>query len=240
MDGFAHLQEELNALLGIQLQAHQLQAAHRYADLLVEWNQKINLTAITSPEDIRKKHFLDSLSCDLVFRGSSPGRLIDVGTGAGFPGLPLKILYPEMQLTLVESVAKKTSFLSVIVQELGLKAVEIVTNRAEAVGQDPAHREKYDWAVARALAGLPVLVEYLLPLVKVGGFVLAQKGETALEELKEAHKALGILGGKAREPIPVSLPGLPDRRYLVLIEKTRPTPAQFPRRVGLPGKRPLR
>jgi len=239
MDGFELLQEEFFALVGQKLELHQLEMLQRYADLLSEWNQKVNLTAITNPEEIRRKHFLDSLSCMLVTKGTPPHRMIDIGTGAGFPGLPLKILHPEMHLTLVESVAKKTNFLSLVVQELGLKPVEIITDRAEIVGQDPAHRERYDWAVARAVAGLPVLVEYLLPLARVGGFVLAQKGDTALEEIKAAQSAIAALGGKAREPVPVALPGIPEKRYLVVIEKIRPTPTQYPRRVGIPSKRPL-
>jgi 16S rRNA (guanine527-N7)-methyltransferase len=239
MDGFELLQEEFFALIGQKLEPHQLKAAHRYADLLSEWNQKINLTAIKTPEEIRRKHFLDSFSCMLVTKGTPTHQMIDIGTGAGFPGLPLKILHPEMHLTLVESVAKKTNFLSLVVQELGLKPVEIITERAEIVGQDPDHRERYDWAVARAVAGLPILVEYLLPLARVGGFVLAQKGDTALEEIKAAQPAIAALGGKAREPIPVALPGVPEKRFLVVIEKTHPTPAQYPRRVGIPSKRPL-
>jgi len=239
MDGFEHLIQELTGLAGVNLQASQFEALQTYADLLAEWNQKVNLTAITAPEDIRRKHFLDSLSCLLVMKGTPAARLIDIGTGAGFPGLPLKILQPEIHLTLVESVAKKTKFLSIVVQELGLEQVEIITDRAETVGQDPAHRESYDWAVARAVAGLPVLAEYLLPLVRVGGSALAQKGESALEELNTAQTAITTLGGQALEPLPVSLPDVPEKRYLVVIDKVRPTPATYPRRVGIPAKRPL-
>jgi 16S rRNA (guanine527-N7)-methyltransferase len=153
MDGFELLRKELNDLVGVTLGPDQFDALHKYAELLALWNQKINLTAITSPEEIRRKHFLDSLSCLLAIKDTPSGRLIDIGTGAGFPGLPLKILLPELQLTLVESVAKKTKFLSLVVQELGLEMVEIITTRAETVGQDPAHREGYDWVVARAVAG---------------------------------------------------------------------------------------
>ena len=239
MDGFELLQEEFFTLVGQKFEPYQLEAAQRYADLLSEWNQKINLTAITTPEEIRRKHFLDSLSCMLVIKDTPTHRMIDIGTGAGFPGLPLKILHPEMHLTLVESVAKKTNFLSLIVQELGLKPVEVITERAEIVGQDPAHRERYDWAVARAVAGLTVLVEYLLPLTRVGGFALAQKGDTALEEIKAAQPAIATLGGQVRDPVQVVLPGVPEKRYLVVIEKIHPTPAQYPRRVGIPSKRPL-
>lgn len=239
MDGFEQIKQELTDLAGVTLGTSQFDALQTYAELLAEWNQKVNLTAITSPEEIRRKHFLDSLSCLLVMKGTPSHRLIDIGTGAGFPGLPLKILQPEMHLTLVESVAKKTNFLSLVVQELGLEQVEILTDRAETVGQNPAHRESYDWAVARAVQRLPVLAEYLLPLIRVGGYALAQKGESALEELNAAQHAIATLGGQAREPLPVTLPGVPEKRYLIVIEKVRSTPANYPRRVGIPAKRPL-
>ncbi len=239
MEDFHLLATEFQKLSGQTLTESQMQAAEKYADLLQEWNQKVNLTRITTPEEIRIKHFLDSLSCQIAMQGSPVDRVIDVGTGGGFPGLPLRLLYPEMRLTLVESIAKKTTFLSLVVQELGLDHVQVVTSRAEDVGQDPAHREQYTWAVARAVALLPVLAEYLLPLVRVGGFVLAQKGATAPEELQTAGPALEILGGRFREMIPVSLPDLEEKRYLVVIEKVAPTPPKYPRRAGMPAKRPL-
>ena len=239
MKGFDLLRQEFHQLSGISLDDAQLNAAHRYADLLHTWNQKINLTGLSTPEDIRIKHFLDSLSCQQVLKDTSRESLVDVGTGGGFPGLPLKMLYPDMHLTLVESTAKKTAFLSLVVQELGLKQVEVVTARAEDVGQRQEHRQKYDWAVARAVAILPVLVEYLLPLVRVGGRVLAQKGESALEEVGSAGEAIEILGGRLAEVQEVELPGVNDKRYLVVIEKIAPTPQKYPRRVGIPAKRPL-
>lgn len=239
MKDFNLLQTEFQQLSGLTLTDSQMQAANQYADRLHEWNQRVNLTRITSPEEIRIKHFLDSLSCQTVMHGTPVDAVIDVGTGGGFPGLPLRLLYPEMHLTLVESIAKKTAFLSLVVQELGLDNVQVVTGRAEDVGQDPAHREKYDWAVARAVAGLPVLAEYLLPLVRVGGFMLAQKGATAPEELEAAAPALEVLGGKFKELIPVSLPDVEGVRYLVVVEKVAPTPPKYPRRAGMPAKRPL-
>lgn len=230
---------EARQYFGLTLSPAQLELLARYADLLLEWNQKINLTAIRSPEEIRVKHFLDSLSCSLAIKGTDISKMIDIGTGAGFPGIPLKIIYPEMQLTLVESVTKKTQFLSEVVQVLGLEEVEIHPSRAETLGKQADHRESYPWAVARAVAGLPVLCEYLLPLVKIGGFMLAQKGDNALAELERAQSAIEILGGKTIETIPVELPGVTKERYLVKIEKVSPTPEKYPRREGIPSKRPL-
>jgi 16S rRNA (guanine527-N7)-methyltransferase len=239
MKNFNRLAQEFEALTGKTLTEDQLAGMHRHANLLAEWNRKISLTSITDPDEIRIKHFLDSLSCDLALSGRQIGSMIDVGTGGGFPGLPFKLLYPQSTLTLADSVAKKTSFLSLVVQDLGLEGVSMFTGRAEVIGQMPEHREQYDLALARAVAGLPVLVEYLLPLVKVGGMMLAQKGGTAFKELDEAEIAIATLGGMTLPPVEVSFPGIPETRYLLLIEKTTPTPSKYPRRVGIPTKRPL-
>jgi 16S rRNA (guanine527-N7)-methyltransferase len=239
MQGFDQLPAEASKYLAVTISQEQNAVLSKYADLVVEWNKKFNLTAIRDPEEIRIKHFLDSLSCVLAIGDEPVPSLIDIGTGAGFPGLPLKILYPETQLTLVESVVKKTHFLSHTVQELDLNRVEVVTARAEIVGYQARHREKYDWAVARAVANLPVLCEYLLPLVKVGGYILAQKGESALLELQEAQYAIKLLGGRHEKTIPVRLPGIPEERYLLVIQKTSLTPEKYPRREGIPAKRPL-
>ncbi len=239
MDRFSNLTHEFEHLTGKSLAEDQLAAAFLYAKLLDEWSQKISLTSITDPDEVRIKHFLDSFSCDLVMNGTAVNRVIDVGTGAGFPGLPLKLIYPQMHLTLVDSVAKKTAFLSEVVQKLNLSDVVVITERAEALGKMPRHREQYDWALARAVAGLPVLAEYLLPLVRVGGFMLAQKGETTEKELAEAEQAIKTLGGEPHMVTRVSLPGITDSRYLVVIKKVAPTPEKYPRRVGIPAKRPL-
>ncbi|MCI0554747.1 MAG: 16S rRNA (guanine(527)-N(7))-methyltransferase RsmG, partial [Anaerolineae bacterium] len=198
-----------------------------------------NLTAIRDTESIRTKHFLDSFSCVLAWKANPPHRLIDVGTGAGFPGLPLKILYPNLKLTLVESVGKKAMFCQHIVSVLGLEYVQVIKSRAEDVGQDPNHRESYDWAVARAVANLNILSEYLLPLVKLGGTMLAQKGESGPAEANSAGKAIKVLGGELRELIPVQLPGVAEDRYLVLVDKVAATPAKYPRKAGVPSKMPL-
>jgi 16S rRNA (guanine527-N7)-methyltransferase len=167
------------------------------------------------------------------------GRVVDVGTGAGFPGLVLKILRPDIELVLVESVEKKAGFCRTVVDELGLKGVAVLTERAEALGQDPAHRESYDWAVARAVAAMPVLAEYLLPLVRVGGRALAQKGAGGPAEAQDAASAFETLGGALKSHREAHLPGLTEPHTLVVLEKLRPTPGNYPRRAGIPAKRPL-
>ena len=167
------------------------------------------------------------------------GRVIDVGTGAGFPGLVLKIAHPEIRLTLVESVAKKANFCRLVVESLDLKNVEVLTERAEVLGQSPQHREQYDWAVARALATMPALAEYLLPLVRVGGHVLTQKGSGGLDEAQASAAAVALLGGKLHSHKETHLPGVPAPHLLIVYEKIRPTPPQYPRRPGVPAKNPL-
>ncbi|MGD0879496.1 MAG: 16S rRNA (guanine(527)-N(7))-methyltransferase RsmG [Anaerolineales bacterium] len=226
-------------LFGIHLSGRQVVALFAFENELLAWNQKFNLTAIRDAEGIRIKHFLDSFSCVLAWKENPPMRLIDVGTGAGFPGIPLKILYPSMQLTLVESVGKKASFCRRAVELLKLEAVEVITGRAEELGQMSSQRESYEWAVARAVANLPVLAEYLLPLVRVGGKMLAQKGHSGPVEAHNAEPAMKLLGGQIRQLIPVTLPGVAEERYLVVVDKVAATPPQYPRKPGFPAKKPL-
>ena len=233
------LARDAQALFNIHLSGRHLTALSTYEKELLEWNQKFNLTAIRDSESIRTKHFLDSFSCVLAWKTSPPNQLIDIGTGAGFPGIPLKILYPNLKLTLVESVGKKVMFCQHIVGVLGLEHVEVVQARAEDLGQHAQYREKYDWAVARAVANLNVLSEYLIPLVKVGGGVLAQKGESGPAEAQSAEEAMKLLGGKLKQLIPVHLPGVADDRYLVVVEKVAATPPRYPRKPGIPMKMPL-
>ena len=226
-------------LLQLNLTPAQVEAFHQYAELLAEWNQKFNLTAITDSHGLQVKHFLDSLSVLLVLRCAPDARLVDVGTGAGFPGIPLKIVCPRLRLTLVESSRKKAGFCRSASEALGLRDMRVVNARAEGAGQDPAHREQYDWAVARAVAQMPVLLEYLLPLVKVGGHALAMKGEDAPSETQAAARALEVLGGRLNKLTPVELPGVAETRYLVVCDKVARTDAKYPRRPGMPLKRPL-
>lgn len=233
------LEAEARGRLNLNLSRRQLHAFEAYASLLVEWNARSNLTAITKPGDIAVKHFLDSLTCLLAMGAPGAGRLIDVGSGAGFPGLPIKIACPGLRVTLVESTGKKVEFCRHVIRELGLKDVELIHERGEDVGHWDLHREAYDWAVARAVAALPVLVEYLFPLVRVGGLAIAQKGETGPAEAHAAEAALRILGGRIRQLIPIHLPRVAETRFLVVMVKDAATPGEFSRRPGLPSKRPL-
>lgn len=225
------------AAWGLTLSPAQLEQFDSYAAELRRWNEQINLTAIADTPGIVTRHFLDSLRCATSW-GDAPGSLVDIGAGAGFPGLPLKILRPELQLTLVESIAKKAAFLRHIVDTLGLTNVEVIVARAEAVGRDPAQRERYAVAVARAVAELRVLAEYCLPLCRVGGRFLAPKGARIEEELQAALPAIAQLGGRLVAIEPVALPEL-EPRTLVIVEKISPTPPQYPRAAGVPAKRPL-
>ena len=227
------------AALGASLSADQVAQFAAYEALLLEWNERIALTAIREPRQLRVRHFLDALSCAAATGRLDGQSLIDIGSGAGLPGLPLKILYPGLRLTLVDSVAKKARFLEMVAAELGLGEVTVIAERAEVLGQQPAHREGYDWATARAVAELRVLAELLLPLCRVGGRALAQKGDSAAEELAAAGPAISVLGGGASQLTPVRLPETEATHYLVVIDKAAPTDARYPRRAGMPAKRPL-
>jgi len=234
---------------GLSLSPTQIQTFQRYCDQLLEWNQRFNLTAITDPEQVEIRHFLDSLSCLLALTAVSAEPLtvwlarslyaLDIGTGAGFPGLPLKIVWPSLKLTLLEARQKKVRFLEHIVAELGLTSVTAVHARAETLAHHPEHRGAYDLVFGRAVAELPVLLEYALPFCRRGGMVVAQKGETAMAEAIASKRALAILGGELRRIVPMEIPGLAETRCIVLVEKIAQTPDRYPRRPGMPQKRPL-
>ncbi len=225
--------------LRIELSSSQINAFLAFENLLLGWNEKFNLTSITDPEDIHIKHFLDSLTVLRLIQNSDEFSLIDIGTGAGFPGIPLKIMLPEMALTLVESSQKKSEFCKAVVNELHLANTSVVAARAENLGKDPHHREKYDWAVARAVADLSVLAEYLLPFVKIGGKALAMKGTNAEGEIQKASHALKILGGEIFEIEKLNLPKSYGERTLIVMNKVTITPEAYPRRAGMPSKKPI-
>jgi 16S rRNA (guanine527-N7)-methyltransferase len=239
-----HLLQGARAL-GLHLTADQQAGFQLYYEQLVAWNQKFNLTAVTGYEQVQIRHFLDSLSC-LLADGPSRAlsqphaRAIDVGTGAGFPGLPLKLVCSPCRMTLLEATAKKVTFLDHLLDLLNLTSVTTIHARAEDLGHDPAHRGQYDLALARAVAELPVVAEYTLPFCRQGGWVVAQKGEAGAAEAWSAEPVIKLLGGELRSVVPVELPGLPEDRSLVVIQKVGPTPVAYPRRPGVPTKRPLR
>jgi len=233
------LREGARSLIGVELGSRHLRCFAQYANDLLEWNRRFNLTAITEPSEMAIKHFLDSLTCLMAMGVQPAGAAIDIGTGAGFPGLPLKVVCPQLDLTLLDSSAKKLGFCRHIVDQLHLDRVSSVHGRAEEIAQLPEHRQRYDWALARAVAPLPVLVEYLLPFLRIGGKGVVQKGDSAPAEVHAAETALRMLGGRMGRLITVELPGVAETRYLVVVEKAAATPSAYPRRPGIPSKRPL-
>lgn len=224
---------------GLELTDKMLQQFDRYCELLLAWNEKINLTAITDPQEVAVKHMIDSLTCWDAARFKADCRVIDVGTGAGFPGIPLKIFQPQIHLTLLDSLNKRVRFLQTVVDELGLENVQCIHARAEEGARNKALREQYDLVVSRAVARLPILAEYCLPFVKVGGTFAALKGMKYGEEAEEAQKALKLLGASKAESVPVKLPYLDDKRAVVYCKKVRPTSKTYPRKAGTPEKNPL-
>lgn len=211
----------------------------QYQELLLDWNTRMNLTAITDPVAVQDKHFLDSLSCIHALADAEGKRLIDIGTGAGFPGIPLKIALPGVEVTLLDSLKKRVGFLNAIIDELGLTGIRAVHGRAEECARLPAYREQYDYAFARAVARLNVLNEYCLPYVKVGGLFVSQKGTDYEQELAEARRGLQVLGGQVERVIPVEIPDTDYTRVLILIRKLQPTPQKYPRQFSKIEKAPL-
>ena len=227
------------AAYDLELSEQQIKQFNRYYELLIEWNKVINLTAITEPQEVAVKHMIDSIAAydeKLFVEGTS---VIDVGTGAGFPGLPLKIFFPAMKLTLMDSLNKRVKFLQTVVAELGLTDVACVHARAEEGARNKAYREQFDIAISRAVARLPVLCEYCLPFVKRGGYFLALKGREYQKEIKEAAKAIKVMGGSKVTERLVKLPDLDDMRAIITIKKDMPTPKAYPRKAGTPAKKPI-
>jgi 16S rRNA (guanine527-N7)-methyltransferase len=228
--------------LGINLTPLQIERFEVYYHELIAWNKRINLTSITDYEDAQIKHFLDSLTVAEAIDFKNNGenlKVIDVGTGAGLPGIPLKIVFPDIKLTLLEATVKKTKFLEHLIGKLDLKNVEIVAERAETAAHDARYREKYDVVLARAVATLPALAELLLPFCNIGGKSIVQKKGDIKGEIEQAEKAITLMGGSLREVRLVELKELNDNRWLIIIDKVKSTPVLYPRRPGMPEKRPV-
>ena len=236
IDEFAR---QAQSMLSLELSATQLAQFEQLTGLLLDWNTRMNLTGITEPADIALKHYLDSLTALKVLTKAGRSRLLDVGTGAGFPGLPLAIVLPQLRATLLDSTAKKLRFIEEAGRALGLDNIRIVHARAEDAGRDDAHRGTYDFVTARAVSRMPVLMECTLPMTKRGGLVIAMKGASAHEETRAAAKAISTLGGKLAGIDEVRLPNLENPRFLVMVRKVGKTPRRYPRQAGAPSRDPI-
>lgn len=224
---------------GITLSDKQMQQYEVYFKTLVEWNEKMNLTAITEQQEVYLKHFYDSVSAAFYYDFNQPLSICDVGAGAGFPSIPIKIAFPSLKVTIVDSLNKRINFLEHLAKELGLENVQFIHDRAETFGKNPMHREKYQLVMARAVARLSVLSELCLPLAQIGGTFIAMKGSQAEEELQGGQKALNVLGGKLLSVHSFNLPVEESERNILIIEKEKKTPKQYPRKPGTPNKTPI-
>ena len=223
--------------ININIKENQIKDFYNYMNLLLEWNEKINLTAITDPNEIILKHFVDSLTINKYLE--SDIKIIDVGTGAGFPGIPLSIVNNNIDMVLLDSLNKRITFLNDVIEKLELKNTHTIHSRVEDFGQNKLQREKYDIATSRAVAPLNILLEYLLPLVKIGGKCICMKGSSAEEEIKNAKNAINILGGKIEKIEEIELPESDIKRTIIIINKVKETPKKYPRKAGTPSKEPI-
>ena len=235
---FFEKMQEKSKDLDIHFSVEQLEQFFEYMKLLIEWNEKMNLTAITDPDEIIFKHFIDSITILKEIKDNF--KLVDVGTGAGFPGIPLSIMNPTLKITLVDSLNKRLVFLQEVINQLGLKNVELVHARAEDFGQNKKYREKFDVATSRAVANLSTLSEYLIPLVKVGGKCICMKAANATEEIEQAKKAISVLCGAISKVDEFCLPQSDIGRTIIEIKKEKSTPNKYPRKAGLPSKEPIK
>lgn len=223
--------------IGIEISEDKLEKFYKYMLLLIEWNKMINLTAIIEPEDIIIKHFIDSLTISKYIKNEH--RIIDIGTGAGFPGIPISILKDKCNIVLMDSLNKRINFLNEVIVECGLQKTKTVHARAEEMAKDKLHREMYNIATSRAVANMAVLLEYMLPFVEVGGYAICMKGVNIQDEIQSCKKALEILGGEIVQIDNFQLPGTDFGRNIVVVKKVKKSPVKFPRKAGLPTKEPL-
>ncbi len=222
--------------MNINLSNSELEKFYKYKELLIEWNSKINLTAIVDDIDIINKHFVDSI---IINKYVNKEKVIDIGTGAGFPGIPLKIINDKLEVTLLDSLNKRVNFLNIVINELNLNNIEAIHGRAEEVFKNKKYREMYDIATSRAVAQLNVLVEYMLPAVKVGGTCICMKGNNIKEELDKSSKAIKVLGGKLEKVEEFVIPNTDYKRNIIIIKKEKTTPIKYPRKAGIPSKEPI-
>lgn len=225
--------------ISVKLNEKQKSQFKRFYEILIEWNKVMNLTAITEYDEVVEKHFIDSLSVEKAVDLNKVKTVIDIGTGAGFPGIPLKIAYPNLEITLLDSLNKRVKFLNTVIDELDLKKITAIHGRAEDFAKQQQYREKYDLCVSRAVANLATLSEYSLPYVKVGGKFISYKSENIDEELKKSEKAIEILGGNIENVMKFQLPGTDIGRSFVIVRKKKNTAKKYPRKAGLPSKEPL-
>lgn len=230
---------ELTASANIELSEENLEKLSRYKELVLEWNQKFNLTAITDDEEFDIKHFYDCLLLLKLDEIKKAKSIIDIGTGAGFPGIPLAIMMPDTEFLLLDSLKKRIGFLEFVIEDLGLKKVRAIHARAEEIGRDSAYREKYDICVSRAVASLDTLSEYCIPFIKPGGHFVSMKGSGGREEIKDAKNAIEVLGGSLEEIIEYELVEGDHKRFLISIKKVKSTAKKYPRAGGKPKSKPL-
>ena len=223
--------------IDINLNDTQINQMHKYMELMLEWNEKINLTAITEEKEIIQKHFIDSLTIAKYIEKNA--KIVDVGTGAGFPGIPLKIVREDLNITLLDSLNKRIKFLDEVINQIGLKDIRTVHARVEEFGKDKEYRENFDYATSRAVANLTTLSEYMLPLVKKCGKCICMKGSNVESELKESKKAIEVLGGTIQKVESFNLPFSDISRNIIIINKIKDTPLKYPRKPGIPSKEPI-
>lgn len=235
---FKEIMNENAKKINIEFNDKQLEQFFEYMNLLIEWNEKINLTAITEPKEIIIKHFIDSLTINKYIEKNN--KIVDVGTGAGFPGIPIKIYKPEVEVTLVDSLNKRINFLNEVISKLGLEKIDTIHSRVEEFARNKKYREKFDISTSRAVANLSTLSEYLIPLVKENGKIICMKASEAEEEIEQAKKAINVLGGTIKNVETFDLPQSDIGRTIITIEKIKKTPAKYPRKAGTPSKEPIK